>query len=124
MLVADLIVQRLAEWDVPRVFGYPGDGIDPVMGALRRAPDGPDFIQARHEEWAAMMATAHAKYTGGLGVCVATQGPGAIHLLNGLYDAKLDGRPVLAIAGHQVSSVLGSEYQQEVELEALFRVAC
>src|SRR4051794_20413590 len=114
-LVADLVVERLTAWGVPRVFGYSGDGINAVMGALRRAGR-PEFVQARHEEAAAFMAVGHAKYTGGVGVCISTQGPGAVHLLTGLYDAKLDGVPVVAIMGQQQSSVLGSEYQQEIDL--------
>ena len=122
-LVADLVVERLRDWGVPRVFGYSGDGIDPVMGALRRAGE-PTFVQARHEELAAFMATGHAKYTGGVGVCLSTQGPGAVHLLTGLYDAKLDKQPVVALVGQQPTSVLGSEYQQELDLTALFKDAC
>src|SRR3954462_8935113 len=118
--VSDLVVQRLSDWGVPRVFGYSGDGINGVMGALRRAGR-PEFVQARHEEAAAFMATAHAKYTGGVGVCLSTQGPGAVHLLTGLYDAKLDGVPVVAVMGQQQQSVLGSEYQQEVDLLTLAR---
>lgn len=118
--VADVIVARLRDWGVDRIFGYSGDGINGVMDALRRSDDGPAFVQARHEENAAFMATAHAKYTGRVGVVAATQGPGAIHLLNGLYDAKLDGAPVVALVGQQLRSVLGSEYQQEVNLERLF----
>ncbi|GGI44800.1 pyruvate dehydrogenase (quinone) [Agromyces flavus] len=118
--VADAIVARLVEWGVDRIFGYSGDGINGVMQALRRSDDAPEFVQARHEETAAFMAVAHAKYTGRVGVVAATQGPGAIHLLNGLYDAKLDGAPVVAIVGQQVRSVLGTEYQQEVDLHRLF----
>lgn len=118
--VADVLVARLREWGVDRIFGYSGDGINGVMQALRRADDAPVFVQARHEENAAFMAVAHAKYTGGVGVVAATQGPGAVHLLTGLYDAKLDGVPVVAIVGQQLRSVLGSEYQQEVNLERLF----
>jgi pyruvate dehydrogenase (quinone) len=117
-LAADLVVERLRAWGVPRVFGYSGDGINAVMGALRRAGD-PEFVQARHEEAAAFMAVGHAKYTGGVGVALSTQGPGAVHLLTGLYDAKLDGVPVVAIMGQQERSVLGSEYQQEVDLLTL-----
>src|SRR4051812_37821302 len=92
---ADVLVDRLIAWGVDRVFGYSGDGIDGVIGALRRAGK-PEFVQARHEETAAFMAVGHAKYTGRVGVCLSTQGPGAVHLLNGLYDAKLDGKPVVA----------------------------
>ncbi|GAA1029487.1 thiamine pyrophosphate-requiring protein [Virgisporangium ochraceum] len=121
--VSDLVVERLTAWGVPRVFGYSGDGIDGVMGALRRAGK-PAFVQARHEETAAFMAVAHAKYTGGVGVCLSTQGPGAVHLLNGLYDAKLDSKPVVAIVGQQMSSVLGSAYQQEIDLVRLFGDVC
>ncbi|MBG0564940.1 thiamine pyrophosphate-requiring protein [Actinoplanes aureus] len=121
--VSDVVVERLTAWDVDRVFGYSGDGIDGVIGALRRAGK-PAFVQARHEEAAAFMAVGHAKYTGGVGVCLATQGPGAVHLLNGLYDAKLDSKPVVAIVGQQVSSVLGSAYQQEIDLVRLFGDVC
>ena len=118
--VADAIVARLTEWGVDRIFGYSGDGINGVLLALRRGSTTPEFVQARHEENAAFMAVAHAKFTGRVGVVAATQGPGAIHLLNGLYDAKLDGAPVVAIVGQQVRTVLGTEYQQEVDLLRLF----
>ncbi|QGU28861.1 thiamine pyrophosphate-requiring protein [Microbacterium oryzae] len=118
--VADAIVARVRAWGVDRIFGYSGDGINGVMEALRASDDAPAFIQARHEESAAFMAVAHAKYTGQVGVMAATQGPGAVHLLNGLYDAKLDSVPVVAIVGQQMRSVLGSEYQQEVDLLRLF----
>ncbi|MEV8508503.1 thiamine pyrophosphate-requiring protein [Actinoplanes sp. NPDC051475] len=121
--VSDLLVERLSAWGVDRVFGYSGDGIDAVMGALRRAGK-PVFVQARHEEAAAFMAVGHAKYAGGAGVCLSTQGPGAVHLLNGLYDAKLDGKPVVAIVGQQASTVLGSAYQQEIDLVRLFGDVC
>jgi pyruvate dehydrogenase (quinone) len=121
--VSDVLVERLSAWGVDRVFGYSGDGIDGVMGALRRAGK-PAFVQARHEETAAFMAVAHAKYTGQVGVCLSTQGPGAVHLLNGLYDAKLDSRPVVAIVGQQASTVLGSAYQQEIDLVRLFGDVC
>lgn len=121
--VSDLLVERLSAWGVDRVFGYSGDGIDAVMGALRRAGK-PTFVQARHEEAAAFMAVGHAKYAGGAGVCLSTQGPGAVHLLNGLYDAKLDGKPVVAIVGQQASTVLGSAYQQEIDLVRLFGDVC
>ncbi|GAA4426302.1 thiamine pyrophosphate-requiring protein [Actinokineospora soli] len=123
-LVADAVVERLREWGVPRVFGYAGDGIDPVLAALHRAGGVPEFVQARHEEMAAFMACGHAKYSGRVGVCLATQGPGAIHLLGGLYDAKLDRRPVVAIVGQVVSTALGSGYLQEVDLHALFKDVC
>jgi pyruvate dehydrogenase (quinone) len=121
--VSDLLVERLTAWGVDRVFGYSGDGIDPVIGALRRAGT-PAFVQARHEENAAFMAVAQAKYAGAAGVCLSTQGPGAVHLLNGLFDAKLDNQPVVAIVGQQASSVLGSQYQQEIPLERLFGEVC
>jgi pyruvate dehydrogenase (quinone) len=120
-LVADLVVDRLRAWGVPRVFGYSGDGINGLMGALRRAGGDPAFVQARHEENAALMAVGHAKYTGGVGVVTSTQGPGAVHLLNGLYDAKLDHQPVVAIVGQQPTTALGAEYQQEIDLPALFK---
>ncbi|MFI5844371.1 thiamine pyrophosphate-requiring protein [Catenuloplanes sp. NPDC051500] len=121
--VSDVLVERLEAWGVSRVFGYSGDGIDPVLGALRRAGR-PEFVQARHEETAAFMASGHAKYTGEVGVCLSTQGPGAVHLLNGLYDAKLDGKPVVAIVGQQTTTVLGSAYQQEIDLVRLFGDVC
>src|SRR3954452_16188467 len=120
-LVADVVVERLRAWGVPRVFGYSGDGINPLMGSLRRAGGDPGFVQARHEENAAFMAVGHAKYTGGVGVVTSTQGPGAVHLLNGLYDAKLDGVPLVAIMGQQDSTVLGAQYQQEVDLQTLVK---
>jgi len=119
--VADFLVSRLREWGIHRVYGYPGDGINAIMGAFDRADGDPEFIQARHEEMAAFMACAHAKFTGELGVCLATSGPGAIHLLNGLYDAKLDHQPVLAIVGQQAMPALGGSYQQEVDLTTLFK---
>ncbi|HET6568815.1 MAG TPA: thiamine pyrophosphate-requiring protein [Rhodothermales bacterium] len=119
--VGDFIVQRLYEWGVRRVFGYPGDGINGIFGALERQKDKIDFVQVRHEELAAFMACAHAKFTGEVGVCVATSGPGAIHLLNGLYDAFGDNVPVLAIFGQQATTALGSDYQQEVDLGVLFK---
>src|ERR1700712_237805 len=122
-LVADLVVERLRQWGVSRVFGYSGDGINAFMGALRRSGGDVDFVQARHEEAAAFMAVGHAKYTGGLGVVTSTQVPGAVHLLNGLYDAKLDGVPVVAIVGQQETTVLGSGYMQEIDLQSLFKDA-
>jgi pyruvate dehydrogenase (quinone) len=118
--VADFVLARLREWDVHRIYGYPGDGINGFLGALDRAKGDPDFIQVRHEEMAAFMACGHAKFTEEVGVCMATSGPGAIHLLNGLYDAKLDHAPVLAIVGQQKRVALGAEYQQEVDLQVLF----
>src|SRR4051812_44791781 len=119
--VSDQLLDRLEAWGVKRLYGYPGDGINGLFGALREAGDRFEFVQARHEEMAAFMACAHAKWTGELGVCVATSGPGAIHLLNGLYDAKLDHQPVLAIVGQQALTALGGDYQQEVDLLTLFK---
>lgn len=120
-LVSDFIVERLASWGVKRIFGYPGDGINGIMGALNRAKGRIDFIQTRHEEMAAFMACAHAKFTGEVGVCMATSGPGAIHLLNGLYDAKMDHQPVVAIVGQQARMSMGGDYQQEVDLISLYK---
>jgi pyruvate dehydrogenase (quinone) len=119
--VGDFLVERLGEWGVRRVYGYPGDGINGIMGAFERAAEWMQFTQSRHEEMSALMACAHAKFTGELGVCVATSGPGAIHLLNGLYDAKLDHQPVLAIVGQSPRSAMGGDYQQEVDLNTLFK---
>ncbi len=119
--VSDYIIERLSSWGIKRVFGYPGDGINGVMGALDRASETLEFIQVPHEEIAAFMACAHAKFTGEVGVCMATSGPGAIHLLNGLYDAKLDHQPVVAIIGQQARLSLGGSYQQEVDLLSLFK---
>ena len=118
--VSDFVLARLGEWGVQRVFGYPGDGINGLIGAFGKNKD-LEFIQTRHEEGAAFMACAHAKFTGQVGVCLATSGPGAIHLLNGLYDAKLDHQPVVAIVGQQARSALGGDYQQEVDLVNLFK---
>src|SRR5436853_4634675 len=120
-LVADFVLARLTEWGVHRVFGYPGDGINAFLGAFDRADGDPEFIQVRHEEMAAFMACGHAKFSGEVGVCLATSGPGAIHLLNGLYDAKLDHAPVVAIVGQQARAALGGDYQQEVDLVTLFK---
>jgi pyruvate dehydrogenase (quinone) len=119
--VGDFLLKRLQTWGVKRIFGYPGDGINGIITALGRASDKIEFIQARHEEEAAFMASGHAKLTGEVGVCLATSGPGAIHLLNGLYDAKLDRKPVVAILGQQARSALGGHYQQEVDLLSLFK---
>jgi pyruvate dehydrogenase (quinone) len=119
--VADHIVARLQQWGVRQVFGYPGDGINGLIGAFGRADNRPQFIQARHEEMAAFEATGYAKFSGSVGVCMATSGPGAIHLLNGLYDAKLDHVPVVAIVGQTARSAMGGSYQQEVDLQALFK---
>jgi pyruvate dehydrogenase (quinone) len=119
--VSDQLLQRLHDWGVRRVYGYPGDGINGLMGAFDRIGDRMRFVQTRHEELAAFMATAHAKFSGEVGVCMATSGPGAIHLLNGLYDAKADHQPVLAIVGQQARGALGGDYQQEVDLLSLFK---
>jgi pyruvate dehydrogenase (quinone) len=120
-MVSDFAVKRLAAWGVRRIYGYPGDGINGLLGALDRAEGKIEFIQARHEEMAAFMACGHAKFTGEVGVCMATSGPGAIHLLNGLYDARLDHQPVVAIVGQQALKAIGSSYQQEVDLSTLFK---
>ncbi|HYY03076.1 MAG TPA: thiamine pyrophosphate-requiring protein [Gaiellaceae bacterium] len=120
-LTADFLLERLAENGVRRIYGYPGDGINAIVGALERHKDKIEFVQVRHEEMAAFMACAQAKWTGEVGVCLATSGPGAIHLLNGLYDAKLDHQPVLAIVGQQARMGLGGNYQQEVDLQCLFK---
>src|SRR6185295_12494341 len=119
--VADYILERLREWGIHRIYGYPGDGINALLGALDRAGSDPELIQVRHEEMAAFMACGHAKFTGEVGVCLATSGPGAIHLLNGLYDAKLDHAPVVAIVGQQPRHALGGHQQQEVDLLSLFK---
>jgi pyruvate dehydrogenase (quinone) len=119
--VSDFILKRLSEWGVRRVFGYPGDGINGIIGAFERADGKPAFLQVRHEELAAFMACAHAKFTGEVGVCMATSGPGAVHLLNGLYDAKMDHAPVVAIVGQQARAALGGDYQQEIDLISLFK---
>lgn len=119
--VSDFMLKRLSAWGVKRIFGFPGDGILGIMGALERNKDLFEWVQPRHEEMAAFMASAHAKYTGELGVCMATSGPGAIHLLNGLYDARMDHQPVLAIVGQSARTALGSNYQQEVDLMSLFK---
>ena len=119
-IAAEALIERLADWGVDTVFGLPGDGINGIMEGLRRHQDRVRFVLVHHEEAAAFMATAHAKATGRIGVCLATSGPGGIHLLNGLYDAKLDHMPVLAITGMQETSVLGTGYQQEVNLDKLY----
>ncbi|WP_028624382.1 thiamine pyrophosphate-requiring protein [Pseudomonas sp. Ant30-3] len=119
--VGDFLVERLNQWGVTRIFGYPGDGINGVFGALSRAQGKIEFVQARHEEMAAFMASAHAKFTGELGVCIATSGPGASHLITGLYDARMDHMPVLAIVGQQARAALGGHYQQELDLLSMFK---
>ena len=118
--LADLLVERLIDWGVDTIFGFPGDGINGIFEALRVNKDRIRFVQVRHEEAAAFAACGYAKYSGRLGVCVATSGPGGIHLLNGLYDAKCDGQPVLAITGHTFHDLIGTHYQQDVDLEKLF----
>src|SRR3981189_1837862 len=120
-IVGDFLVRRLHDWNVSHIFGYPGDGINGVFGALNRADGKIQFIQARHEEMAAFMASAYAKFSGRLGVCIATSGPGASHLITGLYDALLDHQPVLAIVGHKARNALGGQYQQELDLVSLFK---
>ncbi len=117
----DFLIERLHQWGIERIYGYPGDGINGIMGALERAEDKIEFVQVRHEEMAAFMACGHAKFTGEVGVCLATSGPGAIHLLNGLYDAKMDHQPVVAIVGQAARPALGGNYQQEVDLLSLFK---
>ena len=120
--VGDFLLERLRTWGVRRIYAFPGDGINGILGAFGRAvEEGPEFIQVRHEEMAAFMACAHAKFTGELGVCMATSGPGAVHLLNGLYDAKLDHQPVVAIVGQQARAGMGGNYQQEIDLQSLFK---
>jgi pyruvate dehydrogenase (quinone) len=121
--VGDYLLERLSTWGIRRIYGYPGDGINGILGAFERSSNGqrPEFIQVRHEEMAAFMACAHAKFTGELGVCLATSGPGAVHLLNGLYDAKLDHQPVVAIVGQQARAGMGGNYQQEIDLQSLFK---
>jgi len=120
-LVSDFLIRRITEWGLTRIYGYPGDGINGIIGAIDRAGDKIDYVQVRHEEMAAFMACAHAKFTGEVGLCLATSGPGAIHLLNGLYDAKMDHQPVVAIVGQQARAAMGGEYQQEVDLISLFK---
>jgi pyruvate dehydrogenase (quinone) len=122
--VADVLLKRLREWGIKQVFGYPGDGINGLLGAWGRADDHPQFVQARHEEMAAFEAVGYAKFSGSVGVCAATSGPGAIHLLNGLYDAKLDHVPVVAIVGQTERSAMGGSYQQEVDLLSLYKDVC
>src|SRR3954470_3439584 len=116
----DILIDTIRHWGVEVIFGLPGDGINGIMEAIRTRQDRIRFIQVRHEEAAALMACAYAKFTGRLGVCLATSGPGGIHLLNGLYDAKMDGAPVLAITGMQYHDVLETFTQQDVELDKLF----
>src|SRR4030088_2973155 len=123
-IAAELLIERLVDWGVDTVFGLPGDGINGVMEALRRHKERINFVLVLHEEAAAFMATGYAKSTGRLGVCLATSGPGGIHLLNGLYDAKLDQQPVLAITGLQFHDLIGTRTQQDVALDKLFIDVC
>src|SRR3954452_7580922 len=119
--VADQLLARLRDWGVQQVFGYPGDGINGILGAFSRSEDDPAFIQSRHEEMSAFEAVGYAKFGGRPGICMATSGPGAIHLLNGLYDAKLDHVPVVAIMGQTSRTAIGGSYQQEVDLISLYK---
>ncbi|HET9072121.1 MAG TPA: thiamine pyrophosphate-binding protein, partial [Acidimicrobiales bacterium] len=119
--VAHYMLTRLREWGIHRIYGYPGDGINGFLGAFEEVDEDPFFTQARHEEMAAFMACSHAKFTGQIGACIATSGPGAVHLINGLYDAKLDHQPVIAIVGQQKRQSVGAHYQQEVDLQVLFK---
>src|SRR5436190_22663079 len=121
---ADILVETLADWGVDVIFGLPGDGINGIMESLRKRQDDIRFIHVRHEEAAAFMACGYAKFTGRLGVCLATSGPGGIHLLNGLYDAKLDRQPVLAITGMAYHDLVHTFTQQDVELDKLFMDPC
>ena len=122
--VGDVLLARLRDWGVQQVFGYPGDGINGLLAAWQRAENRPQFVQARHEEMAAFEAVGFAKFSGQVGVCVATSGPGAVHLLNGLYDAKLDHVPVVAIVGQTERSAMGGSYQQEIDLLSLYKDVC
>src|SRR3954452_1640820 len=121
MRTADIIAEALLDWKVDVVFGLPGDGINGFMEALRQRQDKIKFVLVRHEEAAAFMACAYAKYTGKLGACVATSGPGGIHLLNGLYDAKMDAQPVIAITGHHYHDLIDTHSQQDVDLDRVFQ---
>jgi pyruvate dehydrogenase (quinone) len=122
--VGDVLLGRLREWGVEQVFGYPGDGINGLLAAWRRADNKPQFVQSRHEEMSAFEAVGYAKFSGKVGVCAATSGPGAVHLLNGLYDAKLDHVPVVAIVGQTERSAMGGSYQQEIDLLSLLKDVC
>src|SRR4030081_2705604 len=121
MNVSEFVWQRLSEWGLNRVYGYPGDGVGGLDVALEKAKDRMEYVQVRHEEMAAFMASAHAKFTGEVGLCYATSGPGASHLLDGLYDVKMGHGPVVALLGQQARTALGTSYQQEVDLENLFK---
>src|SRR5919106_1361468 len=118
---SDILIEVLQEWSVDTVFGLPGDGINGIMEALRKRQEHVRFVQVRHEEAAAFMACGYAKFTGRLGVCLATSGPGGLHLINGLYDAKLDGQPVLAITGHHFHDLISTYQQQDVDLDVVFK---
>src|SRR5918997_5527287 len=122
--VGDYVLRRLREWGVEQVFAYPGDGINGLVTAFGKAEDRPRFVQSRHEEMSALQAVGYAKFAGKVGVCMATSGPGAIHLLNGLYDAKLDHVPVVAIVGQTERSAMGGSYQQEIDMVSLFKDVC
>src|SRR5512140_2841012 len=124
MNASDVLIETLIDWGVDTIFGLPGDGINGIMESLRTHKDKVRFVQVRHEEGAAFMACAYAKFTGKLGVCLATSGPGGIHLLNGLYDAKMDSQPVLAITGLQFHDLVGTFTQQDVALDKLFMDVC
>ncbi len=119
--VSDFLISRINEWGLKRIYGYPGDGINGIIGALDRANGAVEYVQVRHEELAAFMACAHSKFTGEVGICLATSGPGAVHLLNGLYDAKMDHAGVVAIVGQQARAALGGDYQQEIDLISLYK---
>src|ERR1700749_4074759 len=119
--VSDFLIERLGKWGISRIYGFPGDGINGIIGAIDRAKEKIEYVQVRHEEMAAFMACAHYKFTGEGGICLATSGPGAIHLLNCLYDSKLDHAGVVAIVGQQARASLGGDYQQEVDLVSLFK---
>ena len=119
--VADHLLRRLSQWGVTDIFGYPGDSVNGLVAEMAKVVDGPRFVQSRHEEMSAFQAVGYAKFGGRLGVCMATGGPGAIHLLNGLYDAKLDHVPVLAVVGQASRSAMGGAYQQEIDLHSLFK---
>src|SRR5436305_4163885 len=116
----DILIETIRDWGVEVIFGLPGDGINGIMEAIRTRQDRLRFIQVRHEEAAALMACAYAKYTGRLGVCLATSGPGGVHLLNGLYDAKMDGQPVLAITGHHFHDLIDTHAQQDIDHDRVF----
>src|SRR3954470_15557965 len=116
--VSDFVIDRLRAWNVRRIYGYPGDGINGVIGAIKRTRGEVDLVQVAHEELASLMACADGKFSGEVGVCLSTGGPGAIHLLNGLYDAKLDHQPVVAIVGQQAQEGIGANMQQETDLYA------